>query len=66
MPRKKWSADSVTRALMNPLYCLSEPPAIADDQWIAANVKLIDRMGAEAYLGTLLSVLRNQEAPSPH
>jgi hypothetical protein len=59
MSREDWTPESVICVLMDPRYCLSEPAVIADEQWIEANAKLIDQMGAETYLATLLSVLRS-------
>ena len=41
-----------------PLYCLSEPPIVSENEWIKANAKMIRQMGEEIYLDTLLSVLR--------
>jgi hypothetical protein len=58
MPRDEWSEDSVARILVNPLYCLVEPAIVSEDQWIKANAKMIREMGEEAYLATLLNVLR--------
>jgi hypothetical protein len=45
----EWTLDAVTRTLMNPRYCLSEPPVVAQAQWIEANAKLIAKMGPEVY-----------------
>jgi hypothetical protein len=47
---------------MNPRYCLGQPPAVDEDTWIKANVKLIHEMGAESYLATLLSLMRGDYA----
>jgi hypothetical protein len=40
---------------------------VAEEQWIAANARLIEEMGAPTYLMTLLSVLRenNRSVHSP-
>jgi hypothetical protein len=53
-----WTEDSVTRMLINPHYCLTNPQVVTDEKWIEANTKLVGKMGAETYLATLLSVLR--------
>jgi hypothetical protein len=53
-----WTAESVTRILINPNYCLTDPQVVTDDKWIEANAKLVQKMGVESYLATLLSVLR--------
>jgi hypothetical protein len=47
---------------MNPRYCLGQPPAVDEDTWIKANAKMIREMGAESYLATLLSLLRDHDA----
>jgi hypothetical protein len=60
MSQEKWTLESVTRVLMDPRYCLSEPAVVTDEQWIKANAKLIGEMGPETYLATLLSVLRSE------
>jgi hypothetical protein len=46
-----WTEDSVD-------YCLTDPPVVTEEQWIKANARLVQKMGAESYLATLLSVLR--------
>jgi hypothetical protein len=59
MAQDKWTPEAVARTLINPHYCLTRPPVVPEEQWIAANVKLIRDMGEETYLTTLLSVLRS-------
>ena len=54
-----WTEDSVTRTLINPNYCLTDPPVVTEEKWIEANARLVEKMGAESYLTTLLSVLRD-------
>jgi hypothetical protein len=52
--------------LSNPFYAieidpiLAEPhePLVSEDQWIAANIKMIEDLGAEPYLRNLLSILK--------
>ena len=53
-----WIEDSVGRTLINPNYCLTDPPVVTEEKWIEANAKLVQKMGVEPYLATLLSVLR--------
>jgi hypothetical protein len=60
-----WNAEQVTRLAVNPYYavtlaeslCTPHPPLISKDEWVQANVRLIDELGAEAWLRTLLDVL---------
>ena len=59
MSNEEWTPEAVTRVLMDPRYCLSTPAVVTDEQWIAANAKLIAKMGPETYLAALLSVLRS-------
>ncbi|MCU1247208.1 MAG: hypothetical protein JWQ49_237 [Edaphobacter sp.] len=33
------------------------PPVVTEEKWIEANAKLVQKMGVEPYLFTLLSVL---------
>jgi uncharacterized protein (DUF362 family) len=49
-----WTEDSVTRTLINPNYCLTDPPVVTEEKWIEANARLVQKMGAESYLATLL------------
>jgi uncharacterized protein (DUF362 family) len=53
-----WTEESVARTLINPNCCLTDPPTVTEEKWIKANARLIQKMGAESYLTTLLSVLR--------
>ncbi len=41
-----WTEDSVTRTLINPNYCLTDPPVVTEEKWIDANAKLVQKMGA--------------------
>lgn len=58
---EKWTPDSVARVLMDPGHVLVQPPTVDEDTWIEANTKLIEKMGADTYLATLLSVLRGDK-----
>jgi hypothetical protein len=58
MDQEPWTAERVREMMTNPIYCLSEPPIVAEDVWITAGVKLIREIGAEAYLRLLLDHLR--------
>ena len=49
--------DSVARTLINPNYSLTDPTIVTEVKGIKANVRLVQKMGAESYLATLLSVL---------
>jgi uncharacterized protein (DUF362 family) len=53
-----WPEDSVARTLINPNYCLTDPPVVTEEKWIEANAKLVQKMDVEPYLATSLSVLR--------
>ncbi len=58
--------DDVRRMLLNPFYAIEIAPILAEphdtmvseDQWVAANAKLIQEIGAEAWLRGLLTVLK--------
>jgi uncharacterized protein (DUF362 family) len=45
-----WTEDSVARTLINPNYCLTDPPVVTEEKWIEANAKLVQKMGVEPYL----------------
>jgi hypothetical protein len=53
-----WSEDSVARTIIKPNYCLTDTPIVTEEKWIEANAKLVQKMGIEPCLATLLSVLR--------
>jgi hypothetical protein len=55
---RAWTPDDVQKMLMNPMYCLSEPPVVSEAQWIQAGVRLIGEMGPENYLRALLDILK--------
>jgi hypothetical protein len=54
-----WTPDDVRKLLMNPMYCLSEPPVVSEAQWIQAGVRLIGEIGPEKYLRALLDILKD-------
>ena len=57
------------RVLANPFYAINIDPIltaehelfVSEDEWIAANAKVIEEMGAEAFLRQLLDVLKYPE-----
>ena len=65
--------DDVRRILLNPFYAIEIAPILAEphdttvseDQWIAANAKLIQEIGAEAWLRELLTVLKGDFVTGP-
>lgn len=66
--RPKDSSANVgpTAMLMNPYYAITlypglfgkHPPLVDEEQWVKTNTRLIDELGAEAYLRQLLAVLK--------
>jgi hypothetical protein len=48
---QSWTQDSVTRTLIDPNYCLTDPPIVTEEKWIKANARLVQETGAESYLG---------------
>lgn len=68
-------AESVSRALVaNPAAAitvqaeLAQPhePVVTEGQWIAANRKLLAKLGDEAYLRLLLDVLKGVDSATIH
>jgi hypothetical protein len=65
--------DEVRRITLNPFYAteiapmLAEPhdPMATEEQWIAANTKLIEEMGTEAWLREFLAVLKGDFIAAP-
>ncbi len=65
--------EDVRRMLLNPFYAIEIAPVLAEphdtmvseDQWVAANAKLIQEIGAEAWLRELLTVLKGDFVTGP-
>jgi len=63
------SAQDIRKMVSNPVYCLDRVapwiaeaagPIIPVEQWVAAGAKLIEEIGAEAYLRLLIQNLRGE------
>jgi hypothetical protein len=73
MTDSDWTTDDVNALLGNPFYAINiepalaepHPPLISEDEWIAANVKQIEDLGPEAYLRSLLSILKGNYPTQP-
>jgi hypothetical protein len=61
MAQEPWTAERVREVLSNPAYCLLVPPVITEEMWIKAGVRLINEIGAEAYLRLLLDPFGRSE-----
>ena len=61
-----WTPGDITGMIANPFYAITidegltlpHEPMISEDDWIEANVNLINELGPEPYLRNLLSVLK--------
>jgi hypothetical protein len=61
-----WVSSDIARALMNPFYAididpslaLPHEPLISEEEWIAANLRMIADIGPESFLRTLLHILK--------
>jgi hypothetical protein len=59
---------------MNPYYAITldsglfgaHAPMVSEEQWVAANARLIDELGVEVYLRQLLAVLQGDYPRQPH
>jgi hypothetical protein len=68
-----WDEGRTSEVLVNPFYaitfapilCADHEPLIDRETWIRANVQLIEQLGAERWLRTLLEVLETGGPPSP-
>jgi hypothetical protein len=63
------STEDIRNMICNPVYCLdriapwiAEPPGplVPVEEWVAAGAKLIEEIGAEAYLHQLIQNLRGE------
>jgi hypothetical protein len=66
MAQAQWTENDVHSMLMDPRYTGLDPfpRVVSDDQWIAANAKLIGEMGAVPYFTALLKVLAGPPGPA--
>ena len=63
---RDWTPGDITGMIANPFYAITihegltlpHEPMISEDDWIEANVNLINELGPEPYLRNLLSVLK--------
>jgi hypothetical protein len=61
-----WNPDDVVKLIINPIYAINIHETLAlphetmlsEDEWVAANAKMITDLGPELYLRTLLGVLK--------
>jgi hypothetical protein len=66
MSNDEWTPGDVTAMIANPFYAIEidedlvvpHEPMISEDEWVKANVQLINELGSEAYLRNLLSILK--------
>jgi hypothetical protein len=60
----QWKDDQVKNVVTDPRYTGMGPfeQIVPEDVWIANNVKVIDEVGAEAYLKNMLAKLREMFA----
>ena len=61
-----WVPSDIARMLMNPFYAididpsltLPHEPLVSEEEWIAANLRMIADIGPESFLRTLLHILK--------
>ena len=71
--RPNFTPADVTGIVGNPFYAINiapvlaepHPPLISEQEWITANIKLIEDLGPEAYLHNLLSILKGNYPTAP-
>jgi hypothetical protein len=62
----QWTASDIVRLLTNPIYAIEidpdlafpHEPIISEEEWIAASLRFIGEVGPEAFLRTLLDILK--------
>ncbi|SCE95880.1 hypothetical protein GA0074695_2462 [Micromonospora viridifaciens] len=62
----EWTPGDVAAMIGNPFYAVNidpdlavaHDPIISEEEWVAANARLIDELGPEPYLRNLLAVLK--------
>lgn len=69
----KLTTGDVEHMLINPFYAITispdlmgeHEPLVSEAQWIAANLRLIEEIGAKAWLEKLLAVLQGDFPRTP-
>jgi hypothetical protein len=64
--QEDWTPGDVASMVANPFYAINideglalpHEPLISEEDWVRANVGLIEELGPEAYLRNLLSILK--------
>ena len=56
---EQWDEDDVRAVLLNPVYTTGSEPIVSDDDWIAAQQKLVQELGLNTYFEQLLTVIKN-------
>ncbi len=64
--QEDWTPGDVASMVANPFYAINideglalpHEPLISEDDWVRANISLIEKLGPEAYLRNLLSILK--------
>ncbi len=67
-----WTPGDVASMVANPFYAITideglalpHEPLISEDDWVGANVGLIEELGPEAYLRNLLSIFKGNSPRS--
>lgn len=62
----EWTSGDVAAMIGNPYYAVNispdlavpHDPMISEEEWVAANARLIKELGPEPYLRNLLTVLK--------
>ena len=76
MTDQGWTEEDVQAVLVNPIYAVTispslfgeHEPIVSRSQWVQANARLIEQIGAEAWLDRLLDVLASggvTDEPTP-
>ncbi len=64
--------QELKKVFLNPFYAIQfapyltseHEPMVSKEEWIAANIKLMDELGKEEWLRQLLEVLESSNPPS--
>jgi hypothetical protein len=73
MDERAMNEQEVTKMLINPYYAVNfdpslideHPPIISEGDWIKANLKLMDEVGAQKWLEHLLAILQGAGPRNP-
>jgi hypothetical protein len=73
LAKHEWTEDDVAAVVVNPFYavnfeanlCLEHPTLVSKEEWVRANLRLMEELGTERWLYRLLEILETGGPSNP-